>query len=110
MPHLVQMHKQHADKGLVVLCVSVDPANDKEKVADAINFLRKLDPPFTRLLLDERDEFWNKKLDFVFPPCYYVFDRQGKWVRFRSDDDDIDFKEFDRVVLRMLGEKVTSDK
>ncbi|MSU79173.1 MAG: hypothetical protein EXS16_13920 [Gemmataceae bacterium] len=105
MPHLVQMHKQHADRGLVVLCVSLDPTNDKEKVDDAIAFLRKLNPPFTRLLLDEPDAVWSKKLDFNNMPCYYVFDRHGKWVRFGGDDGDIDFAEFDRVVLRMLSEK-----
>ena len=25
MPHLVEMHKKYADKGLVVIAVSVDP-------------------------------------------------------------------------------------
>ena len=73
----------------------------------ANGFLRKLDPPFARLLLDEPSEFWEKKLDFVFPPCYYVFDRRGKWVRFRSTDynDGIPFAEMDKVIIDMLNDK-----
>ena len=107
MPHLVQMHKKHADKGLVVITVSVDPPNDKAMVKSATAFLQKLDSPFRNLLLDEPDELWSKKLDFSTPPCYYVFDRRGKWVRFRSTDykDSIPFDEMDKVILQMLNDK-----
>ena len=107
MPHLVEMHKKYADKGLVVLTVSVDPLDKKDLVKQANDFLRKLDSPFRNLLLDETDDFVEKKLGFVFPPCYYVFDRRGKWVRFRATDytDGVPPAELDKAVLRMLGDK-----
>jgi hypothetical protein len=107
MPHLVEMHKKHADKGLVIISVSVDPAGEKDLVEQANKFLRKLNPPFRNLLLDESDKLWSKKLDFDFPPCYYVFDRRGKWVRFRSTDykDGVPYDEMDKVILQMLDDK-----
>ena len=40
-PHLVEMQKKHGDRGLVVITVSVDPADDKEKVETANDFLRR---------------------------------------------------------------------
>jgi hypothetical protein len=108
MPHLVEMHKKHAERGLVIITVSIDPPDKKDLVEQANAFLRKLDPPFLKLHLDESDELRLKKLDFRFPPCYFVFDRRGKWTRFRSDDFDNDaalHKEMDPLILRLLDEK-----
>jgi hypothetical protein len=37
-----------------------------------------------------------------------VFDRQGKWVRFRGgdfDEPEIMYREMDKVILQMLNEK-----
>lgn len=106
MPHLVEMHKKNADRGLVVITVSLDPLDQKDLVQQANKFLRKLDAPFRNFLLNESAEFVEKKLDLVFPPCYYVFDRRGKWVRFRADDAKaVDYREMDRVILQMLEDK-----
>ncbi|MBI1830275.1 MAG: hypothetical protein HYR84_02355 [Planctomycetes bacterium] len=44
----------------------------------------------------------------VMPPCYYVFDRRGKWVRLRTEDfakDEDLHAQLDKVVERMLSEK-----
>ena len=101
------MHKKHADKGLVVISVALDPPDDKGMVKEANDFLRKVKSPFRNFLLNESDELWSKKLDFNIPPCYFVFDRQGKWVRFRGADynDGVPYDEMDKVVLKMLNEK-----
>src|SRR5438105_438764 len=105
MPHLVEMHKAHADKGLVVITVSLDPIKEKDLVEQANKFLRKLNPPFRNLLLDATPEL-IEKLGATFPPCYYVFDRRGKWVRFSSTDEGgINLKEMDRVIVQMLDDK-----
>ena len=106
MTHLVEMHKKHAGKGLVIITVSLDPLNKKDLVEQANEHLRTLKPPFRNLLLDESPAFIEKKLDLVFPPCYYVFDRRGKWVRFRVGDDPKagDKKQMDQVILQMLAE------
>jgi hypothetical protein len=106
MPHLVEMHKKHADKGLVVITVSVDPPDEKEMIGRANAFLRKIESPFRNLHMNEPTEFWNDKLGFNTPPCYYVFDRQGKWVRFRATDyrDGVPYAEMDKVIMKMLNE------
>jgi hypothetical protein len=107
MPHLVEMHKKYADKGLIILTVSVDPLDKKDLVKQANDFLRRLDAPFRNLLLNESDDFVEKKLGFVFPPCYYAFDRRGKWIRFKGTeyDDGVLHAELMKVVVRMLNDK-----
>lgn len=105
MPHLVEMHKKHADKGLVVITVSLDPLDKKDLVAQANKFLRTLNPPFRNFLLDASDDL-KEKLGATFQPCYYVFDRRGKWVRFSTlDEGGVNYAEMDRVILQMLDEK-----
>jgi hypothetical protein len=102
------MQKKLADKGLVVITVSVDDVADKAMVAEANEFLRKEGrSPFRHLLLDEPREVWTKKLDFSFPPCYYIFDRHGKWVRFRGSDYEkgVPYAQMDKAVQQMLDEK-----
>src|SRR5579862_6503960 len=99
------MHKKYADKGLVVIMVSVDPADKKDVVEQANGFLRKAQPPFLQLHLQESDELWSKKLDFTIPPCYFVFDRRGKWVRLRGADFDEEaiHAELEKTVVRLVN-------
>ena len=99
------MHRKNAHRGLAVVTVSLD--DDQEKVDAANVFLRKEKSPFINLLLDEPHGIWSKKLGFTIPPCYFVFDRQGKWVRLTGDvfDENELPKELDKVILRMLDEK-----
>lgn len=102
------MHKKLANKGLVVISVSVDEAEDKEKVKSANAFLTSQQSPFVNLLLDEPHEFWSKKLNFTIPPCYFVFDRRGKWMRFNPSDFDTEkqfHKEMDGTIERFVNEK-----
>ena len=105
-PHLVKMHREWADKGLVIITVSVD---DEEKfVETASKFLKRLDPPFTKLLLNEPQEYWSKKLDFTTPPCYYIFDRNGRWVCYRGSDyaeGENYYELMDKEIIRMLNER-----
>jgi thiol-disulfide isomerase/thioredoxin len=106
-PHFIEMQKKYADKGFVVLSVSLDEAATPEKVALANTFLRKVDSPFRNLLLDEPQEVWSKKMGFKSIPCYFVFDRHGKWVRFRASDsaDGVDYDQVEKTIVQMLNEK-----
>ena len=100
------MHEKHATKGLVVITVSVDPADQKDLVDQAARFLNKKKIPFRNLLLNESNELWNKKLGFTIPPCYFVFDRHGKWVRFRGEyGDGVNHEDLEKTVVRLLNEK-----
>jgi thiol-disulfide isomerase/thioredoxin len=80
-PHLVELHKKYADKGLACISVSLDLVDDKAKVEKANEFLQKRGATFTNLILAEPFEVWQKKLNLEGPPCVVVFDRAGRRVK-----------------------------
>lgn len=107
-PHVVQLHKQFAKDGLAVISVSLDDLADNpdETRGRVLTFLKKQGADFTNLLLDENSKVWQEKLRFDGPPCYYLFNRQGKWTRFSSDSkSDVDYQAMDRLVEELLKEK-----
>ncbi len=99
------MHRKNSHRGLAVVAVSLD--DEQAKVNEGNKFLQEKKSPFVNLLLDEPHAVRADKLGFNFAPCYFVFDRQGRWVRLRGDDyDPAELpKELDKVILRMLDEK-----
>ena len=101
------MHKKHADKGLVVIMVCVDDPEEKDIIESAEKILRDKKPPFVKLRLDESSDLWSKKLDFNSPPCYFVFDRTGKWIRFRGSDytDGVPYAAMETAIVKMLQQK-----
>ena len=106
-PDIIEVQKKYADKGLVVLSVSLDDAADPEKIAKANGFLTRVASPFRNLILDETYETWVSKLDCKSLPCYFVFDRRGKWVRFRAGDNEngVNYGELEKTVVQLLNEK-----
>jgi len=107
-PKFVDKHKKYADRGLVVISVSLDKAADPEAVARANKFLTRNEASFRNLLLDEPGELWDAKMGIKSLPAYFVFDRQGKWTRFRADDNKdagVDYETLEKVVVQMLNEK-----
>jgi len=96
------MHKKYASQGLAVITVSLDlPENRKA----AEQFLVKQNATFTNLYLDEPEFDTKGRLGFIAPPCQYVLDRQGQWVRFSSDQKDIDPHEVEKLIVSLLHEK-----
>lgn len=80
------MHHKYVAQGLTVVSVSLDEDADKPEVQEkALQFLKDKKAAFANLILDEPFEVWNKKLDFVSPPCVFVFDRQGRWRKFDAE-------------------------
>ncbi len=80
------MQKTYGKDGVVALSVQVGSLDDEEK-GKYLNILK--DKKVTNLktvVLNEKPEFWQKKLDFDNFPCIYVFNQEGKWTRFRSQD------------------------
>ena len=115
-PKFIKMHEKYGDKGLVVISVSLDPTTvpddpkEESRVQRANRFLTKQNSPLRNLLLDEPAEVWDKKFDFKSLPFYYVFDRHGKWVRFRAADyegkkEGLLYEDLETTVVKMLSEK-----
>jgi hypothetical protein len=120
MPHLVEMHRKYAKDGLVAISVNLDalkePDTGKDMSAEAkgnaLRFLKSINGTMTNLLLDAPQEGWQAKFDMVGPPTIYVFDRQGRWVRFKSDDESLKvdekthhYPEVESLVKKLLAEK-----
>lgn len=109
------MHERYAKQGLAVISVSVNSLTDDDgkpldaagqaKVRAAVNaFLAKNKADFTNLLLDEPMEIWKSKFGFTGPPCLFVFDRRGKWIRFDSETKKIDHDEVEKTIVKLLAE------
>ena len=95
------MHKKYAKDGLVAISVSLDELKDKEM---ALKFLQSKEAAFTNLLLNDTVN-WSEKLHFSAPPCYFVFNRQGKWVQFKAEDGEINYADMEKRVREFLKEK-----
>ncbi|MBI3823942.1 MAG: redoxin family protein [Planctomycetes bacterium] len=107
-PDFVEMQKQHADKGLVVISVSLDDASESDYVETANKFLTRQKSHMRNLLLDESSKFWGEKLGANSLPIYYLFDRQGKWVAYRAANygqEGIPYDKLKETVAQMLSEK-----
>jgi hypothetical protein len=78
------MHKKYAKDGFVAVSVALDDPTDKDfpKVRGRIQqFLEKQGATFTNLILNEKPEDSQQKLNINGPPCLYVFNRDGHWVK-----------------------------
>ena len=110
-PKFVKMHEKFSDKGLVIITVSIDRVdedNDGVKAANKILDDRKL--PFIHLHLNEPYELLAKQFEYKSLPFYYVFDRRGKWARFRAIDylnkkEDLLYEELESLVTQAIVEK-----
>jgi thiol-disulfide isomerase/thioredoxin len=101
-PNLVKLHEQYAKDGLVALSVSLDDPH-KEGVKEAIwKFLSARKASIINLVLDEPQDFWVKKFDTDSLPFVYVFDRDGKWQRFRGAEH---YSEIQGLVVRLLNQE-----
>jgi thiol-disulfide isomerase/thioredoxin len=105
-PHVVAMHKKYAKEGLAVVSVSLDPVDDATARDDALKFLKKVGAEFTNLYLEEPADFWQKKLGFPGPPCYFVFNRQGQWTKFEPvGEAPVDYEAMEKFIVERLREK-----
>ena len=104
-PHYVELQKKHADKGLVVITVSVDPTDNKKRVDRANTTLNENQVMLRNLILDEPAEVWGKRFDGQSLPFAYLFDRRGKWVRFRASETPNYDAMVEKTLLQMLDEK-----
>jgi len=79
-PHLVKLHKEHADAGLVILSVALDPPADSDSRTKGLAFLAQHQPAFPTLApasqpaLEEMAKHWN--VEGI--PLNLIYDRAGK--------------------------------
>jgi hypothetical protein len=92
------MHKKYGKDGLVAISVNLGEEKD-----EALKFLLSKEAAFTNLWLNDDD--WQGKLHFVAPPCYFVFNRQGKWVQFKGEESPVDYPGMEKLVREFLKEK-----
>jgi thiol-disulfide isomerase/thioredoxin len=96
-PHLVEMHRKFAGKGLKVISLTLDDPTDKKAVAAAEQFLQEKKAAFMNVLLDETYGDGFDRLNINTIPAVFLFDPEGKEVkRYTMDDPDHQFT-YDQV-------------
>lgn len=107
-PHLVDMHRKFAGKGLACVSLSFDDPAKAKQVAEAEKFLKDKKAQFRNVLLDEEEGVGFEKLNINSIPAVFIFDSNGKEVkRFTLDDPDHQFTyaQVEKVVEALLEGK-----
>jgi thiol-disulfide isomerase/thioredoxin len=102
-PHLVQMQQKYATNGLAAISVSLDDPSQPGVTEKVLRFLRSQNASFTNLILDEKPEFWQDKLNFDGPPSVFVFDRQGNIKK--QFKDEFSYAEVEALVKELLAKQ-----
>jgi len=114
-PRVVQLHRDFAKDGLVVMSLDVIPEewDEKDKV---LKFLTGKEATFPNYIFADKPkayEAWQAAHDAENTPAFVAFDRQGKWVRYTEpkpqgteEEKDAAHAEAERAfVKKLLAEK-----
>jgi thiol-disulfide isomerase/thioredoxin len=106
-PHLVELHQQYGDKGLVCMCMSValDPPADPNSPAPPPNVLKFLvakKATFANYWLNEDEQVW-KRFGIEAVPAVFVFDRQGR--RAAKFTENFTYADVRKVVEKLLPQQ-----
>lgn len=107
-PHLVEMHKKYASKGLAVVSVSLDDPEKPKALEEARKFLKEQGATFLNVVLDESADDAFGKLNIQAIPAVFLFGPDGKEIkRFTLDDVDNQFtyEQVEKEVRARLGVK-----
>jgi hypothetical protein len=96
------MHKKYARDGFEAVSVSLDDPADKETMQKVARFLESKQATFTNVVLDEKPEVWQEKLQFDGPPCVFVFNREGKWTKFSPG---FEYGDVEKLVAQYMARK-----
>jgi thiol-disulfide isomerase/thioredoxin len=100
---LVDLHRKHAQDGVVCMSVSVDAPDDR---GDVLRFLEEQKAEFANFLIQDKDEnAWWDKWNIKGISIVLVFGRDGKLVRkFDNDDPDNQFTyaDVEKLVAELL--------
>jgi thiol-disulfide isomerase/thioredoxin len=101
-PHVVGLNGKYADRGLVVVSVSVDPPDDADARSAARDFLVRQNATFRNVILTDAAEVWQAKWKIDGPPLLFLFDKQGRLAG--RWDGKFDPAEVEKKVAELLGE------
>ena len=107
-PHVVEMHKKYADKGLAVVSLSLDDPDQPKKIAEAAAFLKEKGATFPNYYLSESTEAAFEKLNINGIPAVFLYGPDGKEVkRFTLEDPDKPFtyEQVEATIKEKLGVK-----
>jgi thiol-disulfide isomerase/thioredoxin len=105
-PHLVEMHKKYADKGLVAISVSLDDVEKPKKLAEAKDFLTSKKATFQNFVLNETMDDAFEKLNILAIPAVFLYGPDGKELkRFTLDDPNKQFtyEQVEKEIQQILG-------
>jgi thiol-disulfide isomerase/thioredoxin len=105
-PHVVEMHKKYADKGLAVYSLSLDHPDVPADLAEARKFLKEQKATLTNLLLDEEEGPAFEKLNVNAIPAVFIFGPDGAELkRFTMDDtkNQFTYEEVEKYVADYLA-------
>jgi thiol-disulfide isomerase/thioredoxin len=108
-PHLVELHKKYADKGLVCVSVSLDLLGDKEayKKEKVLTFLKGKGAAFPNFIAADPDD--DKQLevvlgeDFRLLPYMVIFDKAGRRVWDSSNGPELKDDQLDKKIEELLA-------
>lgn len=110
-PHVVEMHKKFADKGLAVYSLSMDHPDVPADVAEARKFLKEQKATMTNILLDEEEEPAFEKLNISAIPAVFIFGPDGAELkRFTMEDtrNQFTYEEVEKYVADLLAGSATN--
>ena len=88
------MHQKFASQGFLLVTVHLNMAVDKDLVGGVekttLPFLQKMKADFVNLILDEPESVWMSKLDGVYVPALFLFNKQNRIVQKLDNVDDQD--------------------
>ena len=86
----------------MAISVSLDDPKESDTQKNVLKFLQSRKASFTNLILDESQEFWQKKFNMDGPPSVFVFNREGKWKQWVGGDP---YPEAEKLVVEFLKQK-----
>ncbi len=110
-PHLVELHKKYAEKGLVCVSLSMDKFGDEDdyKKEKVVKFLKDKGATFPNFIVSEpkKDEEALLKLigDFQAIPYMVMFDRAGKKVWASDEKPKLDDEQLAKLIEEELAKK-----
>jgi thiol-disulfide isomerase/thioredoxin len=107
-PHLVEMSKKYAEKGLAVASISFDDPTNPKHVDEAKAFLRDKGATFTNYLLDEAEGAGFEKFGVNGIPAVFLYGPDGKELkRFTMDDskNQFTYEQVEQTVVALLDGK-----